>query len=365
MTAQKREIDWLITIFIISMPLISLFILPVYLYFTGFEPIIWGIAFVGAILTNLTITTGYHRYFSHKSYEAHPLLEWLFLIAGAGAFQASAFKWGSDHRKHHLKVDTHEDPYNINEGFWYAHIKWMFFKHTPEMKARDLEKNPRVMFQHKYYVPLAIAVGFWLPTLIGYYFGSPVGGFLIGGVLRIAVTHQSTFFVNSLCHTLGKQTYSNKVSARDSWFVAILTHGEGYHNFHHTFQSDYRNGIRWYQWDPTKWMIQILKLVALAKELKMVPQNEIIKAKMAMDEFYMRRHGFSAEKLEALKKQIAQAQIQVKHLKAEYQKLKLEFSKNSSEKIEKIKHDLHLAQIELKYALKLWGTYAKAYANSI
>ncbi len=139
------------------------------------------------------------------------------------------------------------------------------------------------------------------PMLIGWMMGSALGGLVIAGGLRIALTQQSTFFVNSLCHTLGKQTYSKEISARDSWFVAVLTHGEGYHNFHHKFQIDYRNGIKWYHWDPTKWVIRTLNFMGLATKLRQISNAEILKARLQAEAAEMTRHGFAEDKLLAMK----------------------------------------------------------------
>jgi stearoyl-CoA desaturase (delta-9 desaturase) len=109
--------------------------------------------------------------------------------------------------------------------------------------------------------------------------GSFLGGIAIGGFLRLVLVHHSTFFINSLCHVIGSQTYSKEHSARDSFVMALLTYGEGYHNFHHTFPSDYRNGIKWYHFDPTKWLIKTLTVVGLAEKLKKAPERLINEAK--------------------------------------------------------------------------------------
>ena len=99
---------------------------------------------------------------------------------------------------------------------------------------------------------------FVVPVLIGLTFGRPLGGLLWGGVVRVVVVHHFTFFINSLCHFVGKRPFELNTSARDSWWVAYLTFGEGFHNFHHKFQWDYRNGIRWYDFDPGKWVVKLL-----------------------------------------------------------------------------------------------------------
>ncbi len=247
--SRLNKIYWPTALFFIITPLITFIAVPWYIIENGFPTGVLIFALIYAILTNLSITAGYHRLFSHKSYEAHTIPKLLFLLIGASAWQGSALKWSSDHRKHHQKVDSEEDPYSITKGFWYAHMGWLFDKKSVNIpiSAPDLENDSLIAWQNKYYVPLAIFMSFIFPGLIGALFGSFWAGFFIAGGLRVILTQQSTFLVNSLTHTLGKQTYSDKVSARDSLFVAFLTHGEGYHNFHHTFQLDYRNGIRWYQ----------------------------------------------------------------------------------------------------------------------
>src|SRR5436190_6171417 len=106
------------------------------------------------------------------------------------------------------------------------------------------------MWQHRNYRSIAVFMGFVLPTLLGFLAGgwiSALGSFLIAGVTRVVFVHHMTFFINSMCHTLGRQTYSSRCTARDSAIMALFTFGEGYHNFHHEFQHDYRNGVKPWQ----------------------------------------------------------------------------------------------------------------------
>ncbi|HWU44112.1 MAG TPA: fatty acid desaturase, partial [Bdellovibrio sp.] len=332
----------------------------------------WTIALFAllfAAATNLSITAGYHRLFSHKSYDAHPVAKAIFLLIGASGFQGSALKWSSDHRRHHTHIDGDKDPYNINKGFWYAHMGWLFYKESVNQKiqAPDLEKDWMVKFQDTYYVPLAILMGFGLPTLVGWMLGSALGGFIIGGGLRIALTQQSTFFVNSLCHTLGKQTYSKEISARDSWFVAILTHGEGYHNFHHKFQIDYRNGIKWYQWDPTKWVINSMNWMGLAHKLRKISNAEILKARLQAEANEMKIRGFADEKLILMKEKILEAQNKMKQLREDYEQFKRDAVRKRGElkeaydhKLAELKHELEVAQMEFQMGMKLWRLHLKA-----
>jgi len=139
-----------------------------------------------------------------------------------------------------------------------------------------------VMFQHRYYVPLAVGLNFALPLAIGFAVGDPLGVFLLAGLLRLVVNHHFTFFINSLAHMWGSQPYTDENSARDNGALALITYGEGYHNFHHIFQNDYRNGVRWWQYDPSKWLIATLSGLGLASDLKRVPDMWIQRAQVAM-----------------------------------------------------------------------------------
>src|SRR5207248_3181357 len=131
-----------------------------------------------------------------------------------------------------------EDPYDITKGFFHAHIGWLLFKLLPQPpfdNVVDLNKDPLVMWQHRHVHLLAVMIGFALPTLAGFAWDGWVGalgGFLIGGVARVVVLQHGTFLINSACHTIGRQPYSTRCSARDSFFLALFTFGEGYHNYH-------------------------------------------------------------------------------------------------------------------------------------
>ncbi|HUO85293.1 MAG TPA: fatty acid desaturase, partial [Thermoanaerobaculia bacterium] len=235
------------------------------------------------LLVGLSICAGYHRFFSHKTYDASPLVQVFYAFFGAMAAQNSILWWSSSHRTHHKHVDQDWDPYNIKRGFWWAHIFWIFYRNPAAAvfdNAPDLQKNPVVMWQHRWHKVILVVGGFGIPALIGYAMGDWIAGLLWGGFLRIAVVHHSTFFVNSLAHQLGKPSFDVEVSARDNWMVALLTLGEGYHSFHHRFATDYRNGIRWFQWDPSKWFIQTLSAMGLARNLKVTPAAMIEQARM-------------------------------------------------------------------------------------
>jgi len=206
------------------------------------------------------------------------------LFFGTMATQGSAIRWTFDHRYHHAFIDTDRDPYSIKKGFWYAHFFWMLEKQAPvdPKVVADLLKSPMLRFQDKYYGYLVVLTNLIALVGIGALFDNYYGAFIFGVLGRMFFLHHCTWFINSLAHTWGDRPFSQELSAVDNYIIALLTFGEGYHNYHHTFAQDYRNGIRWYHFDPTKWLIWTLKKCGLAKQLRKV-QNHQIQEKILQD----------------------------------------------------------------------------------
>jgi stearoyl-CoA desaturase (Delta-9 desaturase) len=280
---MAQEKDWVNIIFLTLTPIIGVVGTALYTWRNGFEPWMLVLMLTMYALVGMSICAGYHRFFSHKSYEASRPVQYFFAFFGAMAAQNSILWWSSSHRVHHKYVDKDWDPYNIRRGFWWAHIFWIFHRNPQSGNfdnAKDLLKNPVVMWQHKWHKVILIVGGFGIPTLIGAMFGDPIAGLLWGGFTRLMVVHHSTFFVNSLAHYLGEPTYNPDSSARDNWFVALLTLGEGYHSFHHRFPADFRNGIRWYHWDPAKWFIGTLRFFGQARHLRVTSAPMIEQARL-------------------------------------------------------------------------------------
>lgn len=281
-----ERVDWINTIFLLMISLIAVIGAPIYIIMNGINGLEIGLFTFYAISTGISITLGYHRLFSHLSFKAKWPVKLYTLVFGACAFENSALNWCSDHRRHHKHTDHDDDPYDISKGFFWAHIGWILFKMNPKPpmdNVADLRKDPLVMWQYRWDKAIAVLVGLVLPAVIGYFHSGPMGalgGFLIVGVLRVFVVQQCTFFINSLCHTIGAQPYSTRCSARDSAIMALLTFGEGYHNYHHEFQHDYRNGVKPWNFDPTKWSIWVLSKLGLVSDLRRVPEHKILLAQM-------------------------------------------------------------------------------------
>ena len=281
--AEVAPINWAASLMFVLTSAVAVTLVPWYGITHGYHVAAWIFftLFLGA--NGMAITCGYHRLFAHCTYEAHPVLKVAYLFFGAMALQNSALNWAAAHRVHHRFIDDPErDPYCARRGFWFSHIGWMLRSYPsgePDFSTvRDLQRDPLVMWQHNHYLLVALSTNFGLPLLVGYLIGDVWGVFLLAGVLRLVVSHHFTFFINSLAHMWGSQPYTDGNTARDNAVVALLTYGEGYHNFHHMFAHDYRNCLRWWQWDPSKWFISGMSLVGLTRNLKRVPWFKIQRA---------------------------------------------------------------------------------------
>jgi stearoyl-CoA desaturase (delta-9 desaturase) len=310
---EHAPINWVTALVFTITPLAALTLVPWYGVVHGYSLAAWIAFAVVLASTGMAITSGYHRLWAHRTYQAHWSVRLVYMVFGTMALQNSVLIWASQHRTHHRFVDhVDRDPYSAKRGFWFSHIGWILRNYPSGendfTNAKDLERDPMVMFQHRWYVPLAVGLNFGVPLAIGFAVGDVIGVLLLAGLLRLVVNHHLTFFINSLAHMWGSQPYTDENSARDNGVLAVLTYGEGYHNFHHIFQNDYRNGVRWWQYDPSKWLIAVLSRVGLASGLKRVPDMWIHRAQLAMQ--------FKRMELALARKSQNRRDEQFEHLKA-------------------------------------------------
>jgi stearoyl-CoA desaturase (delta-9 desaturase) len=280
---EVTPINWPASILFGLSTLLMLTAFPLYAWHHDFSAAAWVWFVILLFASGLSITGGYHRLWAHRAYEAHWSLRLFYMLFGTMSFENSVLVWASMHRVHHKEVDdVDRDPYSIKRGFWFAHMGWML-RDYPSQKldlsnARDLERDPIVMFQHRHYLGLALFMNIGLPALIGLFYGDAWGFLMLGGLLRLVVNHHFTFFINSLAHMWGRRPYTEENTARDNDLIALFTYGEGYHNYHHLFQWDYRNGVRWWHIDLTKWWIAAWSWTGLARNLRRVPEFRIRRA---------------------------------------------------------------------------------------
>ena len=299
-----KNFNWINGTFLIGYHIAVLIGLPFYLYHNTPRTSMVVASVALLFLTQIGIGGAYHRFYSHCCYKLSKPAEAVLLFLATLATQGSALQWSSDHRKHHSHVDTDDDPYSIRKGFWYAHCLWLFKKSNPidERRVPDLIKNKLVMFQHRSAGTLSILSNMLVCGLLGWWLNDMLGALVLAWGTRLLISHHLTWFVNSLAHTWGERTYCKELSAVDNYILAFLTVGEGYHNYHHAFAADYRNGVRWYHFDPTKWTVWTLSKLGLASDLRRFNKFKIKKRLLNEDRKLL---------LKLLKEQAQQTKIEL------------------------------------------------------
>jgi stearoyl-CoA desaturase (delta-9 desaturase) len=230
------------------------------------------------------ITAGAHRLWSHKGYKAKFPLRLLLVLMNCVSFQNDIIEWSRDHRCHHKWMDTDADPHNVNRGFFFSHMGWLLVKKHPQIKKKgetldlsDLTKDPLLMFQRKYYLPLVTIFCFLLPTVIPVYLWgeSALIAFYTAALFRYCFTLHATWFINSAAHTFGYRPYDIKISPAESLWTTITAFGEGGHNYHHTFPQDYRTSEMPGMFNLTKIFIDCFAKIGWAYDLKTVGEESV------------------------------------------------------------------------------------------
>ena len=362
------KINWLNSIFLFATPVFALIGIVLHWIYFGPPGLLELIVFVGLYFAcGLSITVGYHRLFSHRSHNAKWPLVLFYSIFGAGSFQNSIIEWCSDHRRHHKMTDTEDDPYSASKGFWYSHIGWILLEEenftNDFSNVKDLQRSKIVMWQHRNVFLIGALSGLILPAVIGFAIGGlsgAVGCFVWAGLARVVFVHHGTFLINSAAHIWGTQPYSEENSSRDSFWLAFLTFGEGYHNFHHTFQADYRNGHKWYHMDPSKWWIQSFKYLGLNSDLKSTPKHSIEIAKVNMrfkkraDRLQRRNvniHMFE-DRLTKCKENLRAKMYEIQKAKRDIKKMAKDSKIAMKNKISELKDSIKMAKDDLRQLFK-------------
>ena len=234
---------------------------PVHASVRGIGDMEIGLTLIYVVGTSLAISVGYHRLVTHRAFECHPALKTILLLAAGAAAQGSALKWATDHLYHHAHVDTDLDPHSPVRGFWHAQFGWILRRHRPAPPHPTfLTRDPLLRWQHDSYLPCMLLFGFGVPWLLG-----GLGALLLAGAARTLLVLALTGLVNSWGHLGKDRRFDPRASACDSTALAFLTFGEGWQSYHHRCPRDYRLGPLWYQWDPGKWVIELLFLTRLAR----------------------------------------------------------------------------------------------------
>jgi stearoyl-CoA desaturase (Delta-9 desaturase) len=219
------------------------------------------------------IGAGYHRYFSHRAYETSRGFQFVLAVLAQSTSQKSVLWWAANHRDHHLHSDTELDVHSPRHtGFIYSHVGWIFSRGQERMNVNriaDFAKYPELMWLHRYeqlpafvLAVLCLAVAGWPGLIVGFFWST------------VAVYH-GTFCINSLAHLVGRRRYVTGDDSRNNWLLAIITMGEGWHNNHHAYQSSARQGFRWWEYDPTFYLLTLLQRLGLVWNLKL-PTAEVM-----------------------------------------------------------------------------------------
>lgn len=256
-----------------------------YVSITSAKLLTWVYGGVLHVMIGLGVTIGAHRYFSHRSFKANFVLRCLLATMFTATGQNSLYIWVRDHRQHHKYTDTDADPHNATRGFFFSHCGWLMVRKHPDVIAKgktidlsDLEADPIVRFQKKYYYLLYGIANILITALPCLLWGESLRVSVLGVyVLRTVFLYNITWLVNSAAHLYGTRPYNVKIKAVENKFVSTVTGGEGWHNFHHVFPSDYRASEYGHEHDISTAVIELMKRIGWAYDLKETPQRLVKK----------------------------------------------------------------------------------------
>lgn len=219
---------------------------------------------------SLGITVGFHRYLTHRGFRAGPVIKVLLLVLGSMAIEGAAIDWAANHRKHHAQSDRAGDPHSPVDGFFHAHMGWLWnaAPADPARYTRDLLADRTVVAVSRLF-PLWALLGLALPLVLGGW-----EGFLWGGLVRVFVTHHVTWSVNSVGHSFGRRPFQTRDRSTNQWLVGLLALGEGWHNNHHAFPRSAFHGLDWWQVDLSGLLIRLMGALGLAREIQRVSSSE-------------------------------------------------------------------------------------------
>jgi stearoyl-CoA desaturase (Delta-9 desaturase) len=212
------------------------------------------------------VTAGYHRYFSHRSYRLGRLAQFLMAVLAQTSGQKGVLWWAAQHRDHHRHSDEEQDIHSPKRrGFWWSHVGWILSNEHDTYKPKkvaDLARFPELRWLDRHH---------WVPTVLFaavILWAGGVAAFVWGYVVSTVLLYHCTFAINSLAHLFGTRRFDTSDHSRNNWLLALITFGEGWHNNHHFFMGSCRQGIRWWEIDVTYWMLKLLAMVGIARDLR-------------------------------------------------------------------------------------------------
>jgi stearoyl-CoA desaturase (delta-9 desaturase) len=248
-----------------AIPFVLVHVACVAAFWTGIS---WTAVAIGVTLYWLRIFgigAGYHRYFSHRAYSTSRVFQLVLAILCQSTTQKSVLWWAAKHRHHHLHSDTELDVHSPrHKGFFYSHLGWIFSRRHDEtdlVKIEDFARYPELRWLHRYEQAPSIALALICLAIGGW------SGLVVGFFWSTVLVYHATFCINSLAHVHGRKRYVTGDDSRNNWLLAFFTMGEGWHNNHHAFQSSVRQGFRWWEYDPTYYILKALSWTRLVWNL--------------------------------------------------------------------------------------------------
>jgi fatty-acid desaturase len=260
---ERQELNWLTTIVLVLLHIGAVAALFVFNW-RAFAVAV----FLTWMCTGLGISMGYHRLHTHRSYKVPLALEYFFALCGTLTLEGGPIFWVATHRIHHQKSDQPGDPHSPHDGAWWSHIGWILMGEAKHNNTRLLAKYAPDLSKHRFY--LWLNDYHWIPPVVLSVVLFLAGGLpmlLWGGFLRTVVSLHGTWLVNSATHMWGSRRFATRDDSRNSWWVALVTFGEGWHNNHHAHPTSARHGLAWYEFDPSWLLIKVLKWLRIAKSI--------------------------------------------------------------------------------------------------
>jgi stearoyl-CoA desaturase (delta-9 desaturase) len=273
---EVDRIDWLRVI-----PFIGLHLACLGVLWVGASWFALAVALALYLVRMFAITGFYHRYFSHRAFRTSRLLQFGFAVLGAASVQRGPLWWAAHHRHHHRHADTEQDPHSPRHGFWRSHMGWFLTRRgfaTDPSRITDLLRYPELRWLDRFDIVVPVALAWVLFALGGWLeqahpqLGTSAGQLLVWGffVSTVALFH-GTVSINSLAHRWGSRRYPTGDDSRNNWLLALITLGEGWHNNHHHFPGAARQGFRWWEFDPTYYLLRLMSWCGLVWDLKALP----------------------------------------------------------------------------------------------
>jgi stearoyl-CoA desaturase (delta-9 desaturase) len=276
----------------VILPFLGLFAAGLLLWGGGFSWVELVLLLVMYLITGLGITVGYHRLFTHRSFETSRVMQFIIAVSGSMAVQGPLLRWVAVHRRHHQFSDRPDDPHSPHhqgqgflgmiKGLWHSHLGWLFRPDPPQLAryVTDLRQSKALRVASNLF-PVWVLAGLLIPAVLGglltWTWMGVLSGLVWGGLVRIFAVHHVTWSINSVCHIWGRQPYRCQDESRDNFIFGVLGLGEGWHHSHHTFPTSARHGLRWWQFDASYYCIKVLSFLGLAWNVK-VPTRQAQRA---------------------------------------------------------------------------------------